>query len=366
MDVTVHRGTLEPLLDEWSELFAADERATPFQSDAWTRAWDRHWSGGADPWAIVVREGADLAGILPLWSQRMFGLRLLKTSGDPGDYADLVARPDARQQVEDAVAAELARRRDCWDVLVLSELPPDSSTPAAFTRAGLRGVHRAGTVCCGLELPSTFDEFLRRLPSRRRTNLKRYMRKLDRGELELREPGIDELPAAIQRWQALRVRQWQAMHKRLLPAQATRAFRSLVLDAVTDLIPRGLAVMWEFMRAGEVVGSFVNFCDERAFYQYLGAFAPECGSLGIGKIAIGEGIRSSIAAGRTYYDFTRGDETYKRWYGAAPRFSPSLVFASGSQRSAVAARYGALRGPLSIAGGRARALQDRLQLAGRR
>jgi CelD/BcsL family acetyltransferase involved in cellulose biosynthesis len=302
----------------------------------------------------VVRDGRRLTGLLPLWSERIVGLRLLRAAGDPADYCDLLARPDARTAVEAAVARELRRRDREWDVLVLSELPPGSTTAAAVERAGLRSAHRSVMRCPGLPLPDTFDEYLSTLTSRRRTNLRRHLRYLDDGELELRLPAPEELPAAIDRWQALRVRQWHAMGKRMIPAHATPNLRNLLLDVVTELVPAGLALVWEFVRAGEVVGSFVNFCDDHTFYQYLGAFDPEAGRYGIGKIATGEGIRSSIAAGRRYYDFTRGDEPHKYWFGAVDRLSPTVVFRGGRARSLVAGRLGAVRGELDLVAGRVR------------
>src|SRR5207247_10178868 len=107
-----------------------------------------------------------------------------------------------------------------------------------------------------------------------------------------------------------------------------------------------LALVWEFVRDDEVVGSFINFCDSRAFYEYVGAFAPEFGRLAIGKVATAEGIRSSIAAGRSYYDFTRGGETYKYWYGAVDRISPTVVLTGERVRSRLAGRLAALLPPL--------------------
>jgi CelD/BcsL family acetyltransferase involved in cellulose biosynthesis len=114
----------------------------------------------------------------------------------------------------------------------------------------------------------------------------------------------------------------------------------------TELVPAGLALVWEFVRDGEVVGSFINFCDARAFYQYLGGFEPELGQLAIGKVATAEGIRSSIAAGRSYYDFTRGSEPYKYWYGAVDRLSPTVVLTGERVRSRLAGRLAALLPPL--------------------
>ena len=110
-----------------------------------------------------------------------------------------------------------------------------------------------------------------------------------------------------------------------------------------ELVPAGRAQVWEFVRHEEVVGSFINFCDSRAFYQYLGGYAPEHRRLAIGKTATALGIRSSIEAGRSCYDFLRGNEPYKYWYGAFDRLSPSVVLTGDSgARSLLAGRVGAL------------------------
>jgi CelD/BcsL family acetyltransferase involved in cellulose biosynthesis len=58
--------------------------------------------------------------------------------------------------------------------------------------------------------------------------------------------------------------------------------------------------------------------------------------LGLGKIAIGHGIRTSIEAGRARYDFGRGAEPYKYWYGAVDRPLAARVVASERPRSLVA------------------------------
>jgi predicted N-acyltransferase len=126
-------------------------------------------------------------------------------------------------------------------------------------------------------LPHTFDAYLATLPTNRRTNLRRRLRNLHGGELQLRVPPFDQLPAAIGRWQALRVRQWAAQGKRLTPLQTQARFRDFFVDVTKALVPDERALVWEFVRDDDVVGSFVNFCDSRVFYQYLGGFAPELG-----------------------------------------------------------------------------------------
>jgi CelD/BcsL family acetyltransferase involved in cellulose biosynthesis len=342
LDATLHQDQIGEAFPEWAELFAADDRSTPFSSPGWVRAWWRHWGGGSRPWFLAVHDAGSLVGLAPLRSRRVGGLRLLSVNGEPGDYWNVLARPEHRTAVEEVVGRELDRRRRDWDVVALSQLAPGSSTAGALERAGLRAAHRSAVPCPGITLPESFDAYLATLPTSRRTNLRRRLRNLDEGELELRVPAVPELPAAIERWQALRVRQWGAMGKRLTREHTEARFREFLVEVMTELVPVGLALVWEFVHGGEVVGSFVNFRDERAFYQYLGGFAPELGRLAIGKVATAEGIRSSIAEGLAYYDFMRGAEPHKYWYGAADLPSPGVVLTSGRVRSLLAGRVTAL------------------------
>jgi CelD/BcsL family acetyltransferase involved in cellulose biosynthesis len=341
MRATVHEDLAE-VLPEWAELFAADDRATPFQSPGWARVWWRHWADGSKPWVLAIRDQGRLVGLVPLRDQRVLGLRLLRAVGEPGDYWDVLARPESRVDVVTMVGRELVARQGDWDALLLSRLPHGSATAYAVEESGLRAVHRSATPCPGLGLPDSFDAYLAGLPSSRRTNLRRRLRNLDGGELELRTAAVEDLPSAISRWQALRSRQWAAMGKRLIREHKKPRFRDFLVDVTTELAPAGLAVVWEFSCNGELVGSFINFCDERTFYQYLGAFAPEHGRLAIGKVATAHAIRSSIAAGRTYYDFARGREDYKYWYGAVDRLSPSVLLTGSRPRSRLAGTVGAI------------------------
>src|SRR5512133_3471414 len=194
MDVTLHQDPIDELLPEWAELFAADDRATPYQSPGWARAWWRHWAGGSKPWLLAVREAGRLVGLAPLCSDRVIGLRRLRVNGDPADYWDVLSRPEQRGAVGEAVAGEIMRRQREWDLLVLGQLPHGSSTSGPFESAGLRAAHRSEVACPAITLPDTFDDYLASLPTSRRKELRRCLRNLDGDELRLRAPPVDELP----------------------------------------------------------------------------------------------------------------------------------------------------------------------------
>jgi CelD/BcsL family acetyltransferase involved in cellulose biosynthesis len=339
MDVElVGPADLDSVWSDWERLFKADELATPFNSPGWGRAWLEHWRPSAEPWLMRVRDGDRIAGIAPLALRHDLPGRVLWMIGkDPGDYWDVIGAPADRERVALSVGGELVRLAHQWDAGVLNCFPPGSRTLDQFASAGLRIFRRAPVVSPRIELPETFEAYLSALPSSHRQNLRRHLRRLDNGEVSLREINDPaELNEVMQRWRTLRSLQWEVRGRQISASHEQDHFHHFMLDAVMRLLDPGLAVVWEFSWQERVVGVYVNFTDERSFYWYLGGFDPDCAQLGLGKIAVGAAIRASIAAGRGVFDFTRGEDPYKYWYGATDRHLASVVIGHPGVRSRVA------------------------------
>jgi CelD/BcsL family acetyltransferase involved in cellulose biosynthesis len=332
LQVEIHDGPVEDLFPEWAQLYALDDRATPFQSPEWARAWWRHWGAASRPWTVVVRDVGRVVGLAPLRRQFVLALRVLRAGSEPGDYWDIISQPEVRAEVEDAVFQALVRHARTWDVAVLSRLLPSSSSPEGINRAGLSPVHVSATLCPGIPLPPRLDDYFAMLPTRRRTNLRRSLRRLDEGELEMRHPPVAELPAALARWDALRKHQWAHEGKRLGRSHRDTRMAELLTAVTTELVPQGRADVSEVLYEDKLVGSFVNFSDPRSFYNYLGGYEPTLSRLGIGKVAVAHAIRTSVELGRSWFDFGRGPEDYKYSYGAQDRSSPTIVISNGSLR----------------------------------
>jgi CelD/BcsL family acetyltransferase involved in cellulose biosynthesis len=331
----LYGGPPEELTQAWEELYRSDPSATPFVSPGWGQAWMRHWSRSAEPWLITVRDQERLVGLAPLALERYRGARVVRMLGkEPGDYWDVLAVPEHRDRVARAMAAELSRLEDKWDVFFCAGQPGGCATAALFGERSLRMQARAPTPCPGIELPATFDEYLALLPASRRSNIRRHIRKLDRGDVTLREvTDASELDGAIARWHALHLKRWETLEQSIDPTHLTRGFHDFMLDAMRSLVPQGLATVWEFSANGEVVGVYVNLLDDDSFYWYLSGFEPRHSRLGIGKLSIAHGIRWSIETGRSYFDLTRGQESFKYYFGAVDRHCPSVVVGNDRLRS---------------------------------
>jgi CelD/BcsL family acetyltransferase involved in cellulose biosynthesis len=349
--VEVNDDAFGSLRAAWSTLFAADPCATPFLAPGFGEAWLRHWAGHVSQYAIVVRDGSALVGLAPLVLRRRGPIRTLLPLGHyVANYWDVLARPERRRQVAEAVASELARRRGDWEALSLDTVPAGSLLAAELARAGLRLRGRGSRPYPGLSLPATFDDYLAGLRRRHRTDLRRHLRPLDRGELqlqEIREPAA--LDAAVAHWRHLRERWWSARGKELNPDHTRPEFAAFLRAMLRELVPAGPAVAWELRDGKRLLGVSFNLRDDRTFYFWLSAFHPDVARLGPGKLVIAESIRRSIAAGLGYFDFMVGAEPYKYDFGAVDRHVPRLLVGSATARSDAA-----LAGALAL--GRLRAV----------
>jgi CelD/BcsL family acetyltransferase involved in cellulose biosynthesis len=290
-----------------------------------------------------VREADRLVGLAPLVLARRGPFRVLTELGrPPANYWDVLSEPATRAAVGELALREVAAHSDEWHALLLGGIRAGSATERAVLASGLRVRRRRPSPYPGIELPATFEEYLAGLPRKRRKDLRRHMRRLEDGRLELRDVRDPAgLRAAIDRWQDIRVRWWQHRGKRMDPEHASTRFRDFMRDLVVLMVPRGMAQVWELRHEGEVVGVEVNLADARSYYSWMGAYDPAVSHLGLGKLAIGESIRESIAAGRRYYDLMVGDEDYKYWYGATDRHCRWTMAGSGRPLSRVALAAGA-------------------------
>jgi CelD/BcsL family acetyltransferase involved in cellulose biosynthesis len=327
---------IETVLPEWEALFQADPEASPFTSPGWARAWSRSWLGSSRPWIIAVREDGQLTGLAPFVLSRRGPFRTLsQLGGHP--QRDVLALPDARERAVEAVATEVVRRSEEWDLLAVNCFPGDSRLVASLQREGLRSHCRRRASYPGLTLPETFDEYLAALPSKRRKDLRRHLRRIDDGVVEVRQlHDSAAIAAAVSRWQELKVTWWDTRGARIHADQRGGRFAGFLNDVMLELVPAGLAEIWELHHSGDVVGVEMSLLDRRTFYSWEGGYDPAVAHLGPGKVAIGEAIRVAIAGGRRYFDLMRGGQDYKYWYGASDREAESLVLASNRPGSRAA------------------------------
>ncbi len=325
----------ETLADEWAELHAQDSKATPFCSPGWAHVWWQHRGEGLDPCLVTVRDQGRLVGLAPLVIGQRRGMRRAFGMGSGiGNQWDVLAVPELRAPVAEAVARRLADERGRWDALVLDRMPPDAALRRALASGGLRARERSPLAAPGFPLPDSFEEWLGRLSTNLRKHVRRALRRLDEGEFSLRRAETPEsVRRAVSEWHALRVRWWRERGRNINAEHADPDFLRFVSDAAVALLPFGLCEVLELCRDDEVVGVTVNLVDAHSFYAWMDGFHPDLARFSPGHLIVAATVRSSIAAGRHYYDLMIGNEDYKYRYGAVDVDLPNLFVTSTTPRS---------------------------------
>ena len=124
----LEQALLDGLQDQWTALTQADPLASLFQAPGWCVTWYRCYEDQYMPFVIIVPNGQELVGIVPLAVSRTTR-RLVFASDAMADYRDIVAKPGFRR----TVVAELIR---CYvegqfpNALEVGWIDPSSDTPS--------------------------------------------------------------------------------------------------------------------------------------------------------------------------------------------------------------------------------------------
>ena len=346
----------------WDALAAATPWATPFSRWAFQRAWWDAYGANAHDQTLVVEdpaspEDAPPVAIVPLMHRhavepddailrtRMRGAGhaapLTPVAPDRkavyfgasyhADYATVLARPADMPAVARAVADVLAEgtwpddpHPDPWDVIDLRRLrcgdPAADELAAAFgARSAADGwtvVREREEVCPILDLaPGVgFDGYLGTLGKKERHEVRRKIRRAeDAGEVNL-ERSADPV-ADLGEFVDLHQKRWGA--EGLFPpttggAQSHAFFRGLFEQCGPD----GLIAL-HFLTVGRRrIAAGIWFDDGETLYFYNAGIDPEARDLSPGVVLVARSIQVALEAGRSRFDFLRGDEPYKYGWGA--------------------------------------------------
>jgi CelD/BcsL family acetyltransferase involved in cellulose biosynthesis len=346
----------------WDALAGATPWATPFSCWGVQRAWwDAYGDNAHDQTLVVVDDAAPddapPVAIVPLMHRhevepddailrtRMRGAGhaapLTPVAPDRkavffgasyhADYATVLARPSDLPAVARAFADALAAdaipgdpHPDPWDVIDLRRLR--CGDPAADELAVAFGAHLAADgwtvvrereeVCPILDLQPglDYDGYLGTLGKKERHEVRRKVRRAEAaGDVRL-ERSTDPI-GDLDEFVDLHQKKWGA--DGLFPptpggAQSRAFFRGLFEHCGPD----GLIALHFLAVGGRRIAAGIWFDDGETLYFYNAGVDPEARELSPGVVLVARSIEMALQAGRSRFDFLRGDEPYKYGWGA--------------------------------------------------
>lgn len=332
VDVITEPKRLAELRENWDRLYESDPEAQFFLSWTWLSRYLRLYDG---TWFILAARhggpGSPYVGLMPLRLRtRMnnksghFFNEINMAGNYAADYTGALCAPSHAGRTMQAFARHLCGMG--WTRLNLENVRMSTGRLKAFLAAfpdetlALREfsrVNKADNVdncrCFAATLPDSFETYLDKvLSTNTRQKLRRFLRKVDAGELRITEADAltshRHIETLLEFW---RLKWGERKGGRL--TSILRHNRVVLRDGF-DAGALYMPVLWQGDRPLGAVASFVDPVKKTMLF-FIAGRDETVTSIPVGLILHGHSIRTAIGRGFATYDFLRGDEPYKFAFG---------------------------------------------------
>jgi CelD/BcsL family acetyltransferase involved in cellulose biosynthesis len=327
MDLVFSQDPRDFARRDWSALVTADPAGTFFHTPGFLKLYWEEFAAEPDHLLLGFAE-EDGAQVGAVAFERFGGTLRFLGGTEVTDYMGPVAPPDVQPTVAKELFAGLARLED-WAEADLRGLPEDKPWLELLAEAaGAQGfavetLDDQNGVAPHLSLPGSYEEYLERLPSKLRHEIKRKARRLEAeaGPWHICLATEETLEPFLDRFVELHQQSEGPKGVFMQPGMEI-FFRRLG----AAFLPRGIFSL-TFIEAAEhrkLAGS-IGFRFEGTYSLYNSAFDRGHQSVSPGMVLVAEDIRIAIEAGCSAFDLLKGDYAYKYRFGAVPRPIKRLV-----------------------------------------
>lgn len=306
---------LESVASSWSELWNADPRATPFQSPAWLIPWARQFVR-QDLFVLGVRNAERLVALVPAYiydsgKER----RLLLLGAGTTDYLDALFDPEFEAESLALIEEELKKTAGLWDSACFFQLR--ASSPLLKLH-GSHGNHPISPSECCFRISANLEA----LPSKLKRNLGYYQRRAGRrGTLSLDCATEQTASETLQDLLRLHQKCWTVRgHPGVLADERVRRHHR---ESIPLLQAAGLLRLLVLRVDHHPIAAVYALADSplrehRAWYAYVTGFDPDFNEISPGTLLFAAIVEEAHGNGAEFLDFLRGEESYKKLWGARP------------------------------------------------
>jgi CelD/BcsL family acetyltransferase involved in cellulose biosynthesis len=326
----------QALQHHWRLLYEACPGVTPFNTWEWLYSWWQAYRGGKRLRLLTWWLDGALVGVAPLYltseitavGTKAAVLRSLGDGSADSDYLTFLVRPDVLPSFLQQFGAWLAAD-ETWDVLAMRELPESSVLPRALRElADLHGFRlRIESSPCGVvDLPHTFEKFLRSRQPRFRTKLRSLTRRLDEGGLTFEaDCAPRKLRERLRSLFTLHQRRWHGAGVSGVFAQPAK--RAFYIHFVARFARRGWLRLYSLRDGDGYRAHQLCFGADGVTYLLQEGFDVSNPSATYGQVLRAAVMRHLIEHGEARYDFLGGFSKHKEDWGARPTQSLHIVIA---------------------------------------
>ncbi len=318
---------LQKLQEPWFALVNEADGTTPFHLPAWQLTWWKHFgSGKLQTFAFFDRD--TLVGLVPCFRHQWEEANQLTLIGSGiTDYLEPPIRTGYERHLVKGLEEYLVSRNG-WDLCNWQDLSSGTPLGHLANSPEMRVQTMEETPCSAIALNGNFADYWGARSNEIKRNVRRYAQKAEAEapiHFAVSETPDKELMDALVTLHSAR---WEKRGESGMIAanQSANFLRDVAAQFARAGMLRLLTLRWK----DRITAVIFALSWKKTMYGYLSAFDPQFEKLGFGRILLFNSIRYACGAGHTSWNFLRGDEPYKTWWGAQPIAKSRLIIKRAS------------------------------------
>ena len=317
LHVITTTAEFETLATEWEGL--NDE---PLRSFDWHFAWWNHFGDDKELRIYCLRIDGKTIGIAPFFVDHWLGqsrIRFIGSGDTCTDYAQILCEEKYLARFIAAIDADLAEELEI-SMIELEGVTDNDSAPICneFLATRYWKYSRDLEPTWVLDLPDSWDEFYQGSKKHLKRKIKKANSRLNSPEIKVEstDDGLDfETAFEI----LVELHQDRFESKGELGVFADQRFYDFLITAARKLYAKGKVEIVIASENGEPFIAQIYLKSQDGPQLYQAGIRSSKMHLEPGHLLLTYGIRRAIENGAAHFDFLRGDQPYKPYWGAKPR-----------------------------------------------
>jgi len=303
------------LHDVWNRLLEESGSNNIFLTYEWVSTWWGIFRDKKKLLVLLLYDGDDLIGIVPLFRTRSFFRKIAIIGSDLADYQDFIILRK-RQECMAAIFQFLYEQMTQWDMLELAHVPETSPNHEFFLYESTNPVncfrYEKQNVAPFLPInDSSWDEYFGGLKNHFRRNLRRRVRQLEEIGYRVQQcEADDEIEKSLAALFEFKVKQFKRKNSvNFLQCQRVKQF---YMEIAKELCHKGW-LNCTYLEIGDAIAAAqLSFIYDNKCYAYLTAFDHDhYPNYAVGRVLHLHLLKQCFADHLQEFDFLLGGEQYK-------------------------------------------------------
>jgi CelD/BcsL family acetyltransferase involved in cellulose biosynthesis len=302
--------------DKWKDALEKGENSV-FSTWEWLSTWWKHFGKNKRLLVLLAEENNKIVGIAPLMFSvhKIFGLwqgKIEFIGRSHSDYNDFILT-DKPQNCMELFLDYLNNLPENWSSLELTDIPENRNSISYLYK--MSSNIRPSSMCPYSLLPKSYDAFLNSFKRKRRKELERSLRLLEKDGFRVHFVDYSETSKVADGMNALcdlHQKRWK--QKGFSGVFADTEFRNFNLDIARLFSREGWLGLYSLELSGKPTAMLYGFKYKHKYYAYVQGMDPAYLKYGVGSLLVLHVMKKCIKDQITVFDFMRGAEAYKnRW-----------------------------------------------------